>query len=79
MRSHGEPSTSDTGSGNGANSNALPNNVELSAQRGVDQRQHAGPNDESSLFMTTMQCLREYAYSELDNRTPCYTCPRMGD
>ena len=62
LRSHGEPSTSNASSGDGANSNALPNNVELSAQRGVDQRrtcvQQADmlcTNDESSQFLTTMQ------------------------
>ena len=38
LRSHGEPSTSNASSGDGANSNALPNNVKLSAQRGIDQR-----------------------------------------
>ena len=55
---NGEPSTSDIDSGDGANSNALPNNVKLSAQR-VDQRwtcmQQADVltlDDESSQFMT---------------------------
>ena len=62
LRSHGEPSTSNASSGDGANSNALPNNVILSAQRGVDQRRTCVkqadmlcPNDERSQFMTTMQ------------------------